>query len=244
MIAPMIHHWLTRDDLGRLVAAIARLDAAEGTAAQRALERGAVDELLDTPAAREAVLGQGGAPAPVPITLLWYVPVRAALRERGEADVQMADFAATVPVLFLASRRHRALARGDAGIASWWRSIAALPDGTVAQAEQAADTGALALWWAGCFPEWVSRKTGGRGMLRAYVTFATHAFALAARLLGHRGAGGELYARAAERAKLLRAVLASTRREFIGSDAHSADGRLDRFLERMEGRAPRDTLGN
>jgi len=53
----------------------------------------------------------------------------------------------------------------------------------VAQAEAAADAAALALWWAGCFPEWVERGGEGRGMVRAYVTFAGRMLALAADLL-------------------------------------------------------------
>ena len=65
----------------------------------------------------------------------------------------------------------------------WWHYVTGLPQGTVAQAEAAADSAALALWWSGCFPEWVERGGTGQGMVRAYVTFAGRMLALAADLL-------------------------------------------------------------
>src|SRR5216684_2811846 len=179
MITPIIHRGLTREDLARLVAEIGRVDQAEAHAAEEALQAGEVDAVLDSPAALEAVHGRGGAPAAVPLTLLWYVPVRAALRARGVTDVELADYVATVPVVFATWRAVRAVAQGETGISLWWRYVASLPDGTVAQAEGAADVAALALWWAGCFPEWVTRRAAGRGMVRAYVTFAGQALALA-----------------------------------------------------------------
>jgi hypothetical protein len=111
--------------------------------------------------------------------------------------------------------------------------VASLPDGTVAQAEGAADVAALALWWAGCFPERVTRRATGRGMLRAYVTFAAQALALAARILASRGPVASLYARAAEEAEVLHAALAEARRDYLGKDTHSPESRLKRFLSRL-----------
>src|SRR6266480_1082553 len=94
MIRPIIHRQLTRGDLACLVDEIARMDVAEGREADQALQAGAVDTVLDSPAALEAVLGRGGAPAPLPLTLLWYVPIRAQLRLRGVTDILLADYAA------------------------------------------------------------------------------------------------------------------------------------------------------
>src|SRR5207247_528539 len=165
MITPLIHRVLTREDLARLVAEIGRLDRAEARAAAQAVEAGAVDAVLDSPVALDAVRGQGGAPA------------------GGAADVA-----------------------------------------------------ALALWWAGCFPEWVARRAAGRGMLRAYVTFAAQALALAARILGGSGAVAPVapfWARAAGAAEALHAALAEARRNYLGRDVHSADQRLERFLVGM-----------
>ncbi|OLC02700.1 MAG: hypothetical protein AUH45_07850 [Gemmatimonadetes bacterium 13_1_40CM_69_22] len=236
MIAPLIHRVLTREDLARLVAEIGRLDRAEARAAAQAVEAGAVDAVLDSPVALEAVRGQGGAPAAVPLPILWYVPVRAALRGRGVADVELADYAATLPVVFTTWRAVRTVARGETGIGVWWRYVASLPDGTVAQAEGAADVAALALWWAGCFPEWVARRAAGRGMLRAYVTFAAQALALAARILGGSGPVAPVapfWARAAGAAEALHAALAEARRNYLGRDVHSAEQRLERFLARL-----------
>src|SRR6266581_1233310 len=161
MITPIIHRVLTRADLDRLVAEIGRVDRAEARAAEDAVQTGDVDAVLDSPAALEAVRGRGGAPAAVPLTILWYIPVRAALRARGVSDVELADYTATVPVVFATWRAVRTVARGETGIGVWWRYVTSLPDGTVAQAEGATDVAALALWWAGCFPEWVTRRAAG-----------------------------------------------------------------------------------
>src|SRR5207248_869271 len=87
------------------------------------------------------------------------------------------------PVVFATWRAVRTVAHGETGLDVWSRYVASLPDGTVAQAEGAADVAALALWWAGVFPERVTRRApgGGDGMLRAYVTFATQALTRSSR---------------------------------------------------------------
>jgi hypothetical protein len=248
MITPIIHRVLTREDLARLVAEIGRVDQAEARAAEEAVQAGEVDAVLDSAAALEAVRGRGGAPAAVPLTILWYVPVRAALRARGVCDVELADYAATVPVVFATWRAVRAVARGETGIGLWWRYVASLPGGTVAQAEGAADVAALALWWAACFPERVTRRAAGRGgggggMLRAYVTFAGQALALAARILAPGGAVASLCARAADAAEALHAALAEAGRDYLGRDVHGAESRLERFLSRLgPGSTPPSTL--
>src|SRR5216117_2186133 len=112
MIRPIIHRQLTRGDLARLVVEIARMDVSEGREADQALQAGAVDTVLDSPAALEAVLGRGGAPAALPLTLLWYIPIRAQLRTHGVTDILLADYAATLPVVFATSQSQRAIARG------------------------------------------------------------------------------------------------------------------------------------
>lgn len=230
MITPLIHRALTREDLSQLVAEIGRLDQTEARVAEEAIQAGAVDSVLDSPVALDAVRGRGGAPAAVPLSILWYVPVRAALRARGVTDVELADYTATLPVVFATWRAVRTVARGENGIDVWWRYVASLPEGTTAQAEGAADVAALALWWAGCFPEWVCRRMAGRGILRAYVTFAAQALTLAARIFGPNG---PLYARAAEQVEALHAALIETRRDYLGRDVHSPHNRLERFLGRL-----------
>ncbi|HLZ45234.1 MAG TPA: hypothetical protein VKQ05_06110 [Gemmatimonadales bacterium] len=235
MIRPIIHRQLTRGDLARLVDEIARMDVAQGRAADEALQAGAVDTVLDSPAALEAVLGRGGAPAPLPLTLLWYVPIRAQLRVRGVTDILLADYAATLPVVFATARPQTAVAQSENGMADWWRFVAALPQGTVAQAEAAADAAALALWWAGCFPEWVERGGTGAGTVRAYVTFAGRMLALAADLLeACAPEEAALCGRAAEARTELHAALAEARVDYIGDDPHSSESRLNRFLKRLE----------
>src|SRR3989442_11123130 len=134
MIRPIIHRQLTRGDLACLVDEIARMDVSEGREADQALQAGAVDTVLDSPAALEAVLGRGGAPAPLPLTLLWYVPIRAQLRLRGVTDIVLADYAATLPVVFATSHPQRAIAQGENGMAEWWRARAPPPKGKIAPA--------------------------------------------------------------------------------------------------------------
>jgi len=235
MITPLIHRVLTREDLARLVAEIGRLDQGEARAAEEAVQAGEVDAVLDSEAALDAVRGRGGAPAAVPLTLLWYVPVRAALRARGVGDVDLADYAATLPVVFATWRAVRTVAHGETGLDVWSRYVASLPDGTVAQAEGAADVAALALWWAGVFPERVTRRApgGGDGMLRAYVTFATQALTLAARILGPSEPLSPFWTRAADQAEALQRALAEARRDYLGRDVHSPESRLLRFLGRL-----------
>ena len=233
MIRPIIHRQLTRGDLACLVDEIARMDVCEGREADQALRAGAVDTVLDSPAALEAVLGRGGAPAPLPLTLLWYIPIRAQLRLRGVTDILLADYAATLPVVFATAHSHSAIRRHEAGMAEWWQFVAALPQGTVAQAEAAADAAALALWWAGCFPEWVERGGSG-GTVRAYVTFAGRMLALAADLLEtSQPEEAALCARAAEARIELHAALIEARSDYIGDDPHSSESRLNRFLRRL-----------
>src|SRR5688572_17443638 len=234
MIRPIIHRQLTRGDLACLVDEIARMDVNEGREADQALQAGAVDTVLDSPAALEAVLGRGGAPAPLPLTLLWYIPIRAQLKMRGVTDIALADYAATLPVVFATSHTQTAIAQGENGMAEWWRFVAALPSGTVAQAEAAADSAALALWWAGCFPEFVERGGASRGTVRAYVTFAGRMLALAADLLEVSAPEeAALFARVAEARTELHAALAVARGDYIGEDPHSSESRLNRFLRRL-----------
>jgi hypothetical protein len=234
MIRPIIHRQLTRGDLACLVDEIARMDVAHGREADQALQAGAVDAVLDSPAALEAVLGRGGAPAPLPLTLLWYIPIRAQLRLRGVTEILLADYAATLPVVFATSHHQTAIAHRRGGMAEWWHFIAGLPQGTVAQAEAAADAAALALWWAGCFPEFVERGGSGQGMVRAYVTFAGRMLALAADLLeASQPEAAALCARAAEARSELHAALIEARSDYIGDDPHSSESRLKRFLRRL-----------
>src|SRR2546429_5165395 len=234
MIRPIIHRQLTRGSLAFRAEETTRMNIPKGREADRPFQAGAVDTVLDSPAALEAVLGRGGAPAPLPLTLLWYVPIRAQLRVRGVTDILLADYAATLPVVFATSHSRTAIAQGEDGMTEWWRFVAALPQGTVAQAEAAADAAGLALWWAGCFPEWVERGGSGRGMVRAYVTFAGRMLALAPALLGSSGPEeAALFARAAEARTELHAALIEARVDYIGDDPHSSESRLNRFLRRL-----------
>ena len=123
MISPMIHRLVRRDDLAILVAEIKNISPAEGRRAARSLEQGNVDALLDDPVALEIALGRGGAPAPLPLTLLWYIPVRAAMVQRGTTDIDLTDYTASLPIAFLEMAPRKMLAHRDAGLETWWHSI-------------------------------------------------------------------------------------------------------------------------
>ena len=72
-------------------------------------------------------------------------------------------------------------------------------------------------------------------MIRAYVDFAASALGLAARILSTIAPRpAALYSAAAERAHVLRDVLHEVGLDYLGSDAHTAGGRLQRYLARLE----------
>ena len=233
MIQPMVHQSLGRDDMARLVSAIHCGNPHAAETAARALEDGRVDLVLDAPEALDAVRGYGGAPAPLPHTLLWYIPIRAALRDSGEHDILLADFAASIPLAFLQSRATDLVHRGDQTLAAWWRAVAVSPAKSRARAERAAQCGALALWWAGCFPQHVVRG-GGPGMIRAYLTFSTTMLVQASYLVcGRLPRLAAIYQHAAHRVGLIHQALRGTAVDYLGSDAHSPAGRLSRYLTRL-----------
>jgi len=179
------------------------------------------------------VLGHGGPPAPLPLTLLWYVPIRAILRRWEVTDIDLADFTATLAVLFSNANLSARIADGEHGLLVWANSIEAMPRKTVGRAERAAECGALALWWAGCFPNAVAQR-GGRGAIRAYVAFAANVLALAAHLIeGRSPETSEFYSRVAGHAAAVRAALNEARRDYLGANATSPDARVGRYLDRI-----------
>lgn len=230
----MIHQWIGRDDMASLLAEVAKVNRSAAERGSAALQQGDVDTVLDLPVTLDVVRGMGGAPAPLPLSILWYVPVRAAMRKRGESNIRLADFTATIPVLFHSMAIVRSMQRGEQGLAAWHRSIATLPSHTVVRAERSAQLAAVALWWAGCFPETVERR-GGSGMLRAYVDFASTAFAESARILRRSAPeAADVYRQASGRVALVRQAMADVKSEYLDADAHTRSARLGRFLSRLQ----------
>jgi hypothetical protein len=216
-----------------LIAAIGRNDRTAAGEAAAALERGEVDMVLDTPAAVDAVRGHGGAPAPVSLALLWYVPVRAELLARHESNVRVADFTATVPLVFVRRRRGSVPAAGE-HVSEFLKAVEALPRGTTGRAEAAARCGARALWWAGCFPGHLEDRYG-RGARRAFLHMAATLMLEAARIMSGRAPDlAELYVMVAGRVDLLGEVLYAVAVDYLGPDAHTTRGRIDRYLARLE----------
>ena len=231
MIAPTVHRQLQRSHVLELIAAIGRSDRSAAGEATAALERGDVDTVLDTPAAVDAVRGHGGAPAPVSLALLWYVPVRAELLARHESNIRVADFTATVPLIFL--RRRRGSVPGE-HVSEFLRAVEALPRGTTGRAETAARCGARALWWAGCFPGHLEDRYG-RGARRAFLHMGATLMLEAARIMSGRAPDlAELYVMVAGRVELLGEVLHAVAVDYLGPDAHTTRGRIDRYLARLE----------
>ncbi len=229
MIAPTVHRHLQRTHVLELISAIGRADRTAAGEAAAALERGDVDTVLDTPAAVEAVRGRGGAPAPVSLALLWYVPVRAELLARCESSIGVADLTATIPLEFVREPH----AAGD-GIADCLRVVEALPRGTTGRAEMASRFGARALWWAGCFPSHLQDRYGA-GARRAFLRMAATLLTEAARIIAGRTPDlAGLYVMVAGRVRLVSEVLHTVAVDYIGPDAHTTRGRIDRYLARLK----------
>jgi hypothetical protein len=232
MIAPTVHRQLRRADVQELISAIGRTDQRAAGEAAAALERGDVDTVLDTPAAAEAVRGHGGAPAPVSLLLLWYVPVRAELLARHESNIPVADFTASVPLFFTRARR-RSAQFTNTYLTDWVRTVESLPRGTTGRAEAASRCAARALWWAGCFPTHLEERYGA-GARKAFLTLAASMLREASRIIGSKAPDlAELYARVAGEVDLLGDALHTVAVGYLGKDAHSARGRLDRYLARL-----------
>lgn len=233
MFVPMIHRWISRDDMACVLAEIAAVDPPAAERAAATLQAGDIDAVLDMPITLDVVRGMGGRPAPLPLSILWYVPVRAALRGRGESNVRFADFTATIPVAFHSMRSVREAQPGESGLEAWMRSITSLPRYSLVRAKRSAELAAIALWWVGCYPERV-QHLGGVGMLRAYVDFAAGAFAEASRTLHRRAPdAADIYRHVSARATLVSTALSEVKRDYLGPHAHSHEARLDRFLGRL-----------
>lgn len=232
MIAPTVHQQLRRADVQQLIAAIGRSDRRAAGEAAAALERGDVDTVLDTPAAAEAVRGNGGAPAPVSLLLLWYVPVRAELLARHESSIGIADFTATVPLVFLRARS-RSAQFTDTYLTDWVRTVESLPRGTTGRAEAASRCAARALWWAGCFPTHLEDRYGP-GARKAFLALAATMLREAATIMATRASDlADLYLRVAGEIDLLGNALRTVAEEYLGKGAHAPGARLDRYLSRL-----------
>ena len=215
MIAPIIHRILRRSDLAQLVTAIRRHSPLAAREAAALLEQGHVDTLLDAEFSVAAVRGDELRPGPVPLSLLWYIPVRATMLAHGEANIPLADLTASVPLMFTSHTVVRRVSRGDPGIVNWTRSIESMPRGTVAYAERAAFCAALAIWWAGCFPERVERS-GGAGAIRAYIDFSQTMLTKAADILqGQACEQAMLYHHAANAMPVIYASLRTVRTDYL-----------------------------
>ena len=211
MILANVRQRLGRDDAQLVLRLIARGSAEEYERAEGALRDAGIDALLDDPRLMGAMVeSPQGAHASLP--LFAYVVVRNALRQAGEGDRVLADYAASILLHFgLRDAAHRVSAADDevyATLADMLRDVES------ADAKRSflvrAHLGNYALWLSGLFPDHIESRRWRKGGpdLEYYEELGRRGFQLAA---GHRLASEHgldaLYAAAAERFAVMRMAL-------------------------------------
>ena len=211
MILANVRQRLGRDDAQLVLRLVARGNAEEYERAEDALRDQGIDALLDDPRLIGALLeSPQGARASFP--LFAYVVVRNALRQAGEGDRVLADYAAAILLHFgLKDAAHRVGAADD----EVYTTLAdLLRDVESADAKRSflgrAHLGNYALWLSGLFPDHIESRRWRRGGpdLEYYEEMGRRGFQLAA---GHRLASEHgldaLYSAAAERFAVMRVAL-------------------------------------
>jgi hypothetical protein len=211
VILANVRQRLGRDDAQLVLRLIARGSAEEYERAEDALRDAGIDALLDDPRLIGALIeSPQGARASLP--LFAYVVVRNALRQAGEGDRVLADYAASILLHFgLKDAAHRVSAADD----EVYTTLAdLLRDVESADAKRSflvrAHLGNYALWLSGLFPDHIESRRWRKGGpdLEYYEEMGRRGFQLAA---GHRLASEHgldaLYAAAAERFAVMRIAL-------------------------------------
>lgn len=211
MIVANVRSRLGRGDAQLAMRLVARGSATELERAEAVLRDQGLDALLDDPRLVGALMASPhGAQASLP--LFSYVVVRHALRQVGETDRVLADYAAAILLEF--GLRDRARRVGNADDEQYETLAALAGDTDDADPRRSflvrAHLGNYALWLSGLFPDWIERRRWRRGGpdLEYYEEMGQRGFRLAA---GHSLAAEhglrELYAAASERFPLLREAL-------------------------------------
>lgn len=211
MIQANVRSRLGRGDAQLVLRLVSRGHDDAYAEAERALADGGLDALLDDPRLLEGLLhARQGTCASLP--LFCYVVVRHALRQAGEEDRRLADYAASVLLHFgLRERAYRIGEADDERYDTLAELLAAAESGDPRRAFLArAHLGNFALWLSGLFPDRVEHRRWRRGGpdLAYYETLGRRGFQLAA---GHRLAAehgvAALFEALAERFPVLRVAL-------------------------------------
>lgn len=211
MILANVRQRLGRDDAQLVLRLIARGSAEEYERGENALRDDGIDALLDDPRLIGALLDSPqGARASFP--LFAYVVVRNALRQAGEGDRVLADYAASILLHFgLRDAAHRVGAADDevyTTLADLLRDVESA-DGRRSFLVRA-HLGNYALWVSGLFPDYIESRRWRRGGpdLEYYEEMGRRGFQLAAdhRLASEHGLDA-LYTAAAERFAVMRVAL-------------------------------------
>ena len=227
MILANVRARLGRDDAQLALRLLARGSGDELERTEARLRDDGFDALLDDPRLLTALLeAPQGARASLP--LFAYVVVRHALRQAGEPDRLLADYAASLLLHFgLRGRAHRVAEHDD----QTYDTLAALAaELDTADARRAflvrAHLGNYALWLSGLFPDHIEQRRWRRGGpdLEYYEEMGRRGFRLASdhRLAMDYGLAA-VYAAAAERFGILRAALNSVSDTLLFPDVHSPE---------------------
>jgi hypothetical protein len=211
MILADTRHQLTRDDAQLAARLIAQASGEELATIETRLADEGIDALLDDPRL-PAALKQNPRGAHASLRLFAYVMIRHALRDAGETDRGLADYASAIVVNF--GFRGRAWRIADSDDEIYDAVVQLCEDLNDADARRSflvrTHLGNYALWLSGWFPDYIEQRRWRRGGpdLEYYEEMGRRGFQLAAdhRLAEEHGLA-TLYATAAERFGILRSAL-------------------------------------
>lgn len=227
MIVADIRHRLTRDDAQLAARLLARETGQDLAELEGVLADQGIDPILDDPRLPVALLRQPRA-ARASFELFAYVMVRHALRQAGEGDRMLADYAASVVLHFGFRDRSRRIAPGDDEIYDALSQMFEAVNDRDARRSFLVRThlGNYALWLSGLFPDYIEHRRWHRGGpdLDYYEEMGRRGFQLAAdhRLAEEHGLA-TLYATAAERFGILRAALNSVSDSLLFPNVHTPE---------------------
>lgn len=181
MILPTIRASFGRQDAQHLVSLLGRGDEELRRSAERRLDEGGVDSLLDDPRLLNALLTQPQVAAPP--ALVFYVLVRQALLEGGIDDRGLADYVASLVVSFGRSgRAYRISEKAEEEFRYLVDVVTSMSDAGERKAFLLrAHLGNYSLWISGLFPDYLQARVRRRGApsIRYYEQMGSAGFRMA-----------------------------------------------------------------